>query len=164
MAAGDLRVAQSMPSQLRHIVTETAVRNIAANAARHTVRACSYRGDGIAGQGGAVARSNTAKCTSDKANTAAQPHSTAAFHYRIAHIAVRLETVSEPSCKTGSCSRSSCRGIPENTACAAGATGESGKHPGGHQHFHAHAGTGLCYVQANGGQVAVKSLRRLQKR
>ena len=137
MSTGDLRALQLEALHLRHIVAQTAVRNVAGNGTGCIGCTGCHRSDGIAVQGCAVSSCDTTEGTRHKTGATTEAHPLTALYDCITDIRVRTESGSKALCKTCSCSTcSGCRatGSAEHTSCATSHTAaNTGDHPGCHQ-------------------------------
>ena len=161
MAAGDLSALQLEALHVGHIVTQGAVGNISGDGAGGIGRTGSNGRNRLAVQRGAVSGCHSAEGSCNKSRTAAKAHSGTAVHDRITDIGVGIEFGCEAGCKascrcTGSGRSSST--LAEHTACRFRRTTGSGDDSGCHKQLHTHTGAGLCHIQPNGAQVAVKPL------
>ena len=167
MTTGNLSSLQLEALHVGHVVAEAPIGNVTSNSARGIRRSGRDGRDGIAVEGSTVSRSNTAKGSAHKSGATAESHSLAAFHDGITDIGVGAEFGSK------SCSKSRCCSAGSGCSCTASCTTEytarrsctaanTGDNPGGHHKLHTHTGSGLSYIQAHGGQIAVESLGTLE--
>ena len=165
MAAGDLSALHLEALHVRHVVAEAPICNVAGNHTGCIGRSASNRSNGITIERCTVSGSDTTKGTGNKACTAAKSHPGTTVYNGITHIGIGAEFGSKTCCKATCCSTGSgCRtsASAEYTSCTSCSTTCSCKDSGCHKQFHTHTGTGLCYIQANGSQIAVKPLRTLK--
>ena len=169
MATGNLSSLQLEALHVGHVVAKAPIGNVAGNRARGIRRSDCDGRDGVAVQSSTVSCGNATEGTANKACTTTEAHSLTAFHNGITDIGIGIESgckaCSKSSCScSSSCCNSTTTCAAEYATCRSGTTANTGNHPGGHQEFHAHAGSSLGYIQTHGGQVAVKSLGALQIR
>ena len=166
VTACNLRSLKLESLHLGHIVAKAPVRYITGNRTGSAGRSGRYRGNGVPIQGSAIPGSDTTEGTANESGAAIEAHVGAAFHNGITDIGVGAESGSETGGKaicgsTGSGS-SGISAPAEDTARTANTAACPGDDSGGHHQFHAHAGSGLRHIQADGGQIAVESLGALQ--
>ena len=167
MTALDLSALQLEALHMRHIVAKAPIRDLTTDGTGNIGRSGSNGRYGIAVEGCAVSRGYATKGTANESGTTAEAHSLTALHNGIPNIGVGIESGSKACSKTCCrCSGSGCDSTTactaEYTACRSGTAANTGDNPGGHHQFHAHAGSGLGYIQAHRGQITVKSLGTLQ--
>ena len=166
MASCDLRSLKLESLHLGHIVAKAPVRYITGNRAGSAGRSGRYRGNGVPIQGSTIPGGDTTEGAANESGTAIEAHAGATFYNGITDIGVGAESGSETGGKTicsstGSGSRS-ISAPAKDTARAANTAACPGDDSGGHHQLHAHAGSGLRHIQADGGQIAVESLGALQ--
>ena len=172
VTAGDLRAAELLVAELRHVVVQAPIRDVAADGSGVDRRPGRDRGNGIAVQHSAVSRRHAAESPGYKARGPAGAHSRTAGDHRVTHVGIALELVCEASEETasGSRARDACRTARggtrslEDASCRTAVTaGKAGDSPGSEQKLHAHAGAGLGYVQPHGRQIGIELLGGLQE-
>ena len=171
MPAGDLRTRQRIVGQLGYVILQTAVRDLSRNGAGHSFGPAGHRGDGLPRKGGPIPGGDSSKGPSHKAHASAQAHTGAALHHRVSHIGISFEFTGKSRREgTGSCPGTGGGGTgggPGSTKHSSSTfptASQAAEDPGGHDHFHGHAGPCLGHVQAHGRQVAVKLLGGFEKR
>ena len=165
MAAGDLRALQLEALHMGHVVSETAICNVAGNGTGGIRCSGCHRRNGSAVQGCTISRCDTAKSSCKEACTTAKAHSLTALNDGVAHITVGTETRCKASCKALACgtwTASNVATAPEYVAGTTYATANAGDDPGSHEQFHTKTASGLGNIQANGSKIAVKPLCRLE--